>query len=150
MPTPSPEYSASIDPSLRGRRIVLGSGLVLNLAGMGALLTLPLPLGARLALVLGWIAWGFRELVGLRRQFSRSRCFHFAAVGGLAVGPDEQRATPAEVLRGTVALHRAIWLRYRGSNRRIGVELFLGSSRQDPRFRRAVVLLRLRPYRRNH
>ncbi len=150
MPTPSPEYSASIDPSIRGRRIVLGSGLVLNLAGTAALLTLPLPFAGRLALVLGWTAWGFREQIGLRRQFVRSRCFHFGAVGGLAVGPDEQSAMPAEVLRGTVALHRAIWLRYRGNDRRIGVELFLGSSRQDPRFRRAVVLLRLRPYRQNH
>jgi hypothetical protein len=150
LPLPSPEYSASLDPSLLARRIVLGSGLVFNLAGTGALLTLPLPLVVRLSFVLGWSAWGLREQVRIRRQFALSGRFHFGATSGLAVGSGEQCKMPAEVLSGTVALHRAIWLRYRGDDRRIGVELFLGNSRQDPRFRRAVVLLRLRPYRQNH
>ncbi len=129
---------------------MLATGQLLNLAGSAALLTTPLPVAARLALVLGWTAWGLKERADLRHQFALAARFCFAASGCLVVGPDARRAMPVEVLRGSIALYRAIWLRYRRADGRTGVELFLGSSREDPRFRRAVVLLRLRPYRRNH
>jgi hypothetical protein len=145
----SPEFSASLDPSCSTRRFLLGSGVVLNAAGSAALLTLAVPDVVRLSLVLGWSAWGIREQVRFRRQFAVTRRFHFDVTGGLALGPNPETAMPAQVLRGTVALSRAIWLRYRHPTGRTGVELFLGSSRTEPRFRRVVVLLRLQPYQRN-
>ena len=145
----SPEFSASLEPSCSARRFLLGSGVVFNAAGTAALLTSGVPVVVRLSLVLGWSAWGIREQVRIRRQFAGTGRFHFDATGGLALGPTPETAMPAEVLRGTVALSRAIWLRYRRPNGQTGVELFLGNSRTEPGFRRVVVLLRLRPYRRN-
>ena len=129
---------------------MLWSGLGLNAAGAAAILALPLPAAARVFIAFAWALGGLREQARIRRHFRETGCFRIAATGSLFVGAGERPAAPAEVCRGTIALRRAIWLRYRRKDRRTAVELFLGGLRDDPQFRRAVVVLRMRPYRVNH
>lgn len=150
LPTSSPEFSTRLEPSSFARQIVLGTGVGLHLAGAVALMTLALPISTRLVLCLLWAAWGLSELAGIRRQFARVRYFNFDTAGVLAAGPGESAAMPVVPLRGTIALNRAIWLRYRGANGHTGVELILGRSREDPCFRRAIIVLRMQPFPGNH
>ena len=129
---------------------MLASGVALYVAGAGALWSLPGPRPGSIALVLAWIAYGIYACRRRIRPAAGISACVLDATGALELVSREGRRTPASRLPGTIVLQRAIWLRYRDRDGRIGAELFTGSPRRDPEFRRAGVLLRLLAASRNN
>lgn len=136
-------YSSALEPSGRGRGIVLASALLLTLLGWLPILTLPWPPGIRAALGAGWTLFGGLEYLAGWRAVRHVAAYSLDPDEGLVLrftaGPD----VGAEVMPGTVVLGRVIWLRFRDDRGRIGAELIPGNPRRQPEFRRALVLLRL-------
>lgn len=118
---------------------------MLYLAGAAGISFFPGPRAVVVTLLLAWVGHGIHECRQLAAHYARVSSFTLDASGVLEIAGKRGRRSPACRLPGTVVLERAIWLRFRDAEGRIGTELFTGSPRRDAQFRRAAVLLRLSP-----
>ena len=136
-------YSSALEPSGRGRGIVLASALLLTLLGWLPILTLPWPPGIRAALGAGWTVFGVLEYLAGWRAVRHVEAYSLHPDDGLILRFTAGPGVAAELMPGTVVLGRLIWLRFRDGHGRVGAELIPGDPRRQADFRRALVLLRL-------
>lgn len=106
-------------------------------------MTLPWPATARAGLGVLWTLFGGLEYLRGRRAVREVSAYILDADDGLTLRAAGGEVLDAEVLPGTLALNRAIWLRFRDSRGLVGAELIPGDARRQRDFRRALVLLRL-------
>ena len=134
----SAEFTA--DPLLR--RLVLLSGIILNMAGLVMILLLPVHLAVTVVGCISWVGWSVREHMRLRRayhNFSRLRVHHD---GELRVLDRDGNWQDARLLAGSVLLRRAGWIRIRTGEGRVFAELLRGRCRHSPDWRRLQVIWR--------
>ena len=143
MPEQLSEFSASLEAQAGARRLVVMSGLLLSFAGLAAIISAQLNAVLCAAMALLWLAVSGNELHCLLRRYQRVRQICLDPLKGLTLVAADGTTTAARVLPGTVVAGRLVWLRFSDPTGRIGAELFAGSRRIEPDFRRAVVILRL-------
>ena len=124
------------------RRLLVWSGAVLGMVGVGLIVTLPVqgPLRGLLALV--WSASVLREILFLRHAWARCRRIRVAADGGVSLLDDDDEWRPAELLTGGILLRRIGWIRLRAAGEPAFGELLRGSRRDDRDWRRLHVIWR--------
>jgi hypothetical protein len=106
-------YSAElqVDPALR--RLVTGSGLLLLLAGVAAIFTLPVPPPQRAGAALLWSAWsgwGMWRLIGRWRTYVALRV---SADGSVRLRRSDGEWREATLLPGSILLQDWGWIRLR-------------------------------------
>ena len=143
MPPSSNAYSNALEPSRRGRGVLLASALLLTLLGWLPILTLPWPPGIRAALAVGWTVFSGLDYLAGWCAIRHVAAYSLHPDEGLVLRVTGGPNIGAEVMPGTIVLGRVIWLRFRDERGRIGAELIPGNPRRQPDFRRALVVLRL-------
>ena len=135
-------YSAVLEPDPLLRRVVLGSGASLGIAGIVLIVTLPFDAAARAAMLIPWCAFTIRELLVLYRAWRNCLAIRITADGGAAVlGADDEWRT-AELISGSVLLSRLGWIRLRVAGGPCFGELLRGRRREDRDWRRLQVIWR--------
>ena len=139
---PSNAYSAHLNPDPWLRIIVLSSGRLLLAIGLGVILSLELPVAARVVGSLLWLALGKVELVRLQRGFDACAAMRVHADGRIEVldGTDQWR--PCELLSGSMVLRNLAWIRLQSSSGSVLAELYCGNVRDSQDWRRLQVIWR--------
>lgn len=126
---------------MRDRLLVLGSGILLSLVGVLAVLNFAVPALFRAICVLAWVGFVVVEHGRITVAFNAATGFRLDQNLFLEVRDRSGRWQAAELAAGSIVLDRAVWLRYRNSGGRPGVELITGNGRSMHDFRRLKVLL---------
>lgn len=140
----SSTFSAAIRLHSRLRLIVLISGCMLALTGVGLILLLPfaglsLPLKAIVAAV--WTICSGRELLTHWRAYGRWSVLTLHANGATEL-LGKQESCAARVLPGSIVLPDIAWLRIRAENGDIWGELVAADARESEEWRRFQVIFR--------
>ncbi len=139
-------YYAEISPDPVLRRIVLASGVLLALAGIPLIITLPVALSVRVAAVGAWLALAIAETIRGRRGWNTCHALRFFPDGAVAVLLPGPRWQPARLVSGGILLRKTGWIRLEvtlpnGRKQVIG-ELLRGDSRKSDDWRRFHVIWR--------
>ncbi|MDH3747221.1 MAG: hypothetical protein OER97_03355 [Gammaproteobacteria bacterium] len=139
----SATYSASIQPNLRLRYLVLGSGMLL--AAIGALVILLLPLVAhwRAVLLAAWLVMVVTELLLSWRAYRESLSYRLYCDGSIDVMRPTRGPRAAAFAAGSVIGTRLAWLRVRAADGACWGELIAGNPRKNKEWRRFQVICRL-------
>jgi len=138
----STAYSAEISPDPVLRRIVLWSGVLLGIAGVLAVLILPVSLWVRLALAAGWAGASFLELRQLLRAWRKCCRVRIDSTGEIQLLDDSGRWRGGGLVSGGVLLRKIGWIRLRNHAGAPFGELLAGDSRMSPDWRRLQVIWR--------
>ena len=138
----STAYSAEIIPNPVLRRLVVVSGVCLCIAGLLAILTLPLHPWARLGVALGWIVLAVVELRQLRRAWRNCRRFRFHAGGEIQLLGSDGHWRAGCLVSGGVLLGKVGWMRLRDPAGLTFGELIAGDPRSSHDWRRLQVIWR--------
>lgn len=135
-------YSAElqVDPILRRR--VVGSGLLLLLAGVAAIFTLPVPLlqrGAAAGLWSAWCGWSIWCLIG---AWSTYVAFRIAPDGSVRMLRRDGEWRDAVLLPGSVLLQDRGWVRLRPYGGRACAEPLCRARQNRQDWRRLQVIWR--------
>jgi len=139
-------YYAEISPDPCLRRIVLASGVLLALAGIPLIITLPVALSVRVAAVGVWLALAITETIRGRRAWHTCHALRFFPGGAVAVllpGPNWQ---PARLVSGGILLRKMGWIRLEvalpNGRKQVLGELLRGNCRKSDDWRRLQVIWR--------
>ncbi len=138
----STAYAAEIRPDRKLRCFVLATGLAVALLGTLAIVSATVPFWARMAALVLWVVYSWREMVALRRGWQRCHGVRFLASGDVEIRSGSGAWEQAELADGSVLLRRFGWLRF-STNDGTGVqELIRGCCRKDRDWRRLHVIWR--------
>lgn len=140
----SSTFSAAVRLHKRLRRIVLISGCMLALTGLGLILLLPfagLSLPLKAVVAAAWTIWSGRELLTHWRVYGRWSVLTLYANGATEL-LGKQESCAARVLPGSIVLPDIAWLRIRAENGDIWGELVAADSRESEEWRRFQVIFR--------
>ena len=129
-------------PDARLRRLVLASGGVLCLAGLGFVPMLPISVPLKLVLAAAWFVLCSVEWHAFRRGYARSGCLRITAGGSVERQSLDGTWQPAALAAGSVVLPRAAWLRIKPPGMRPYAELVTGDCRRSEEWRRLQVIWR--------
>ncbi|HNP34635.1 MAG TPA: hypothetical protein PKK10_02170 [Woeseiaceae bacterium] len=138
----SASYSASIQPDIRLRAIVLGSGALLGITGV--LITCQLPVTApwRWLAVLLWLGFGLAECLRTLVSYRERHRYILYAGGAMdIIMRDGTRAT-GSLAAGSLVLPTIAWLCVRASSGRCCGELVRGNAHSNEDWRRLQVICR--------
>ena len=138
----SKSYSAVIVPDRRLRRLVLLSGAVLCLAGLGFVPLLPVSVGLQTLLATVWLALSGYQWHAMWAGYARSSCLRIAADGGVERQCRNGAWEPARLCVGSVVLPRLAWLRIESGGKGVYAELVSGKMRDSEDWRRLQVIWR--------
>lgn len=100
------------DPALR--RVVLGTGILLTLAGVASIVVLPVALVTKLVSGVSWCGIGIRELRLIARGYKDCERIQVDASGVAQVFDAQGRCRTATIDSGSMVLGRFAWLRLQG------------------------------------
>ncbi len=135
-------YETRLAPDSQLRRTLVAGLVAADACGLLLLAVLPVPVGAKLALVLLWLAAAAVEARRLLRGMSRIDRIVMSADGGLRGGRAGQPDRPLELLPGSVVLERWAWLRLRFEDGLAHGELLRRASAGGEAWRRLTVIWR--------
>ena len=138
----STTYSACLTPDPKLRRVVLGSGCGLAVAGLVLILQMPIAASLRTVAVLLWVGVSYRELLRFRRCYKIYSAIHVLAGGEVRLLNADQQWVLAERLNGSMLLASAAWLRLKTPDGHEFAELLRGNRRHDREWRRLHVIWR--------
>jgi hypothetical protein len=126
LPVLSREFAAELVPEHSTRLCVLLAAALASFTGAAFILTIPVAIGLRAALLAVWIGYCRRDIRCQLRGYARISRLRLDTAGGIrAIGPLGQ----AELLQlgsGSVVLSRAAWLRMKFADGSVYGELLLG------------------------
>ena len=138
----STAYSAEITPDPALRSLVLCSGILLCIAGILAILTLPVNPWARLGLAAGWTVVSCVELRRLPRAWRSCRRLRFNASGEIQLLCADGQWRAGSLVSGGILLRKTGWIRLRDHTGSIFGELLAGNPRTSHDWRRLQVIWR--------
>ena len=133
-------YSATLQADSRLRQWVLGSGGVLLLAGVLAILVVPASWFVRAIAALAWVAIGARELIYLHGKWRTYTAIRVMADGAVSVRHPAGEWDDARLLPGSVLLKKYAWIRLQLAGGQVVAEPLKGARRDDRDWRRLHVL----------
>ena len=136
------EYSAEITPDPVLRRIVFCSGAILCIAGILAILTLPLNPWGRLGVSIGWTSASIVELRQLRCAWGDCCRLRFNSSGAIQVLGTDGQWRAGSLVSGGVLLRKIGWIRLRDHTGSVFGELLAGDPRTSRDWRRLQVIWR--------
>ena len=139
---PSNAYFAELNPDPFLRRCVAWSGIVLVIAGIAAIDTLPLSRIARMAAALTWCLVCAWELWRIRAAWADCRALRVFGDGEIRVRGRGGEWVRARLLPGSLLLRRWAWIRIRREDGPVFAELLQGSCRIRHDWRRLQVIWR--------
>ena len=139
----SSRYCSTIRPENRLRSVVLGLGFLLFAVGSGTILTLPLAVHWRAAMLLLWVAIAAVETALLLRAYCRYACYRLYADGTIEMTTRAGDHRLGRFAAGSVILPGIAWLRIRPAVGPAWGELIAGNSRKNKEWRRLQVVCRL-------
>lgn len=107
----SVKFSLELAPTSRSRKLVLLSGGLFLVAGLGITVQLPIDQTLKINLAAIWLADTLRELARQWRGQARVRCLMLDASGRVAGRSISGKDKELQILKGSVVLHRWAWLR---------------------------------------
>lgn len=138
----STPFSTELDVDPRLRRIVLASGVLLTVAGIPVISTLPVaPLWRWLAAG-AWCLGGLREVLIIAAGYRRYGRIRIDSAGAIALQGSGGEWVAAEVRGGSVVLQRLAWLRLRLPDGSGCGELLRGDTIENEHWRRFQLVWR--------
>jgi len=138
----SNSYSATLTPDPWLRIFVLGTGCLLQAAGIAIVLTLPLPTVFRALGLLLWVALSAAELRRSERGFDCCSCIRLRCDGSVEVRGGDDEWLSGSLSTGSLVLANHAWLRIRLDDGRQIDELLRGDARRSHDWRRLQVIWR--------
>ena len=124
------------------RRLVLLSGAVLCVAGLGFAPLLPVSIELKALLAAAWLALCGREWQAFWQGYARSGGLRIAAGGHVERQCRDGTWQPARLRAGSLVLSRLAWLRIESRDMRPYAELVRGDCRESEEWRRLQVIWR--------
>lgn len=140
----SAAYETRLAPDRRARRACIAALVGADVCGLLLLAGLPVPLVAKLALLLFWIAWALVAARRLSRGMARINRIVMSADGTLRGGRSGLPERRLEPLPGSVVLENWAWLRFRFEDGLVHGELLRRVSADGEAWRRLHVIWRHR------
>ncbi len=103
--------SIELVPTSRSRKLILLSGGLFLLAGLGITAQLPIDRTLKIILAAIWLADTLWELAPQSRGHSRVRCLVLDSTGRVAARSKSGEDEELQMLKGSVLLRRWAWLR---------------------------------------
>ncbi|NCF52222.1 hypothetical protein GWP57_11480 [Gammaproteobacteria bacterium] len=138
----SDTYSTELTPEPSLRRLVLASGSIAALIGIGVIISIPVHWALRLAATGAWIFASVRELVIIYHGHRRYRRIRLYSPGQISLQTTAGDWQAAELISGSIVLPGVAWLRMRTHDGRRHGELLIGKVRGDDAWRRFQVIWR--------
>jgi len=138
----STAYFAEITPDHILRRVVLWSGALLGIAGVLAILILPISPWLRVALAVGWAGASFLELRQLARIWRGCRRLKIDSNGEIQLLDAAGRWRTGSLVSGGVLLRKMGWIRLRDHSGASFGEPLSGDPRASADWRRLQVIWR--------
>lgn len=135
-------FSTELEPSPRLRRLVLASGIALQLLGQLVISQMSVDPAVRIAASGAWSLLGVLQLRRLIRGYRACRRLRIHADGSAEIADAGGAWRGAKLQPGCVVLERVAWLRLDAGRRQKFAELLVGNSRQSNAWRRLQVIWR--------
>lgn len=138
----STTFLAELHPDPRLRRMVLGSGLLLGIAGVPVIAMLGIDTSGKALLAVAWLAVFAWQWWGLRCAYARNGILRVDAEGRARCRLGGGDWEPLEILPGSIVTRRWAWLRLGRADAPGYAELLRGEARQSEDWRRFQVIWR--------
>jgi len=135
-------FSAELRPDPCLRRLVLASGMLLLLAGLILIISLPLAAAYRCLIAVVWLALGAHEWTSNRRAYVRFGIMRIDAMGCVERRCGDGTWQVQGLRPGSVVLARLAWLRLVATDGLRYAELVSGDGRESNDWRRFQVIWR--------
>ena len=138
----SQTYSAELRPDRLLRWLVLASGMLLFLAGLVLVISLPLAAAYKFLVAFLWLALSAYEWISNRRAYARYGILRIDAEGSVERRSNDGTWQKHALRSGSVVLARLAWLRLVTADGLRYAELVRGDARESNDWRRFQVIWR--------
>ncbi len=135
-------YSTCLKPDPRIRRAVVCSGILFSAIGCMLLLSLRIDAVWRAIMCVCWSSFCWHEHARMRRSGANCLAIRCHAGGEIEIQTCDLGWIPATLQPGSVIYRRFAWLRARGEDGQLYVELLSGDARASQQWRRLQVIWR--------
>ena len=135
-------FSSDLRPDPAARRIVLCTGVIAALGGIGVIAGLPVETDWRFTAIVLWAMVCGYDLWIVAAGFGRCSRIRIEPSGKLFVHSADNCCSAATLRAGSIVMWQFAWLRFRTENGRRHVELIRRKSAQSKEWRRLQVIWR--------